>query len=67
MLSLSSPHPITGQIIVEYLGERLTEEERLSRKVTRHMVMLEDGGCINASKYGSLARFVNHDCQRANT
>jgi hypothetical protein len=53
-------------IVVEYLGERLSKKERLARPTSSYMVLLEDGTCIDAKKYGSLARFVNHDCSRAN-
>ena len=57
-----------GQVIVEFLGDRLSKDERLARNETslRYAVALRSGGCIEAEKRGSLARFVNHHCARAN-
>jgi hypothetical protein len=59
---------ITGQVIVEFLGDRLSKDERLARNEnsSRYAVALRSGGCIEAEKRGSLARFVNHHCARAN-
>jgi SET domain-containing protein len=52
-----------GDIVVEYLGERITEAERLKRPPTRYTVWLEGKKtCIDAEKSGSLARFANHAC-----
>lgn len=55
-----------GDVIDEYLGERIDGKARLRRRPNRYTIVLEDGSCIDASNQGSLARFVNHHCTRYN-
>jgi SET domain-containing protein len=59
-----------GRRIVEYTGERISEEEAARRyddtRVKRHHTFLfdlDDDHCIDARHEGSDARFINHSCE----
>jgi hypothetical protein len=57
-----------GDVLVEYLGECVTEAERLRRPPSRYTVWLEGKKtCIDAEESGSLARFANNACTHPNT
>jgi hypothetical protein len=55
-------------LIEEYLGEVITEEEchsRMAKYSTNdcfYFAALENGYVLDASRYGSLARYANHHC-----
>jgi len=58
-----------GARILEYTGERLTEEEADLRSDELHgegalvlLFALDDGCCLDGGSGGSDARFVNHSC-----
>jgi uncharacterized protein len=60
----------SGQRIVEYVGERITQAEADRRyddeKMGRHHTFLfavEDDVIIDAAKTGNEARFINHSCE----
>ena len=55
--------------IIEYLGERISHEEATSRyddeSVRRHHTFLftvDDDVCVDGSRGGNEARFINHSC-----
>ena len=57
-------------VIVEYLGERISQEKAGERyddeSVRRHHTFLfsvDDEICIDASRDGNEARFINHSCE----
>ena len=56
-----------GDLIVEFLGERISNRRRMGRPPSPYTLMLGNGSCIDASSHGSLARFVNHQCKFTNT
>jgi SET domain-containing protein len=59
-----------GARIIEYTGERISDEEAGERydddKMKRHhtfLFQLDDGTCIDAASGGNEARFINHSCR----
>lgn len=60
-----------GQFIIEYCGEVITSEEAKSRSQTyeaqglrdAYIISLNANYFIDATKKGSLGRFINHSCQ----
>ena len=56
-----------GDVIVEFLGERMNNTRRMGRPPSPYTIMNGNGSCIDASSHGSLARFVNHQCKDPNT
>ncbi|HEX5438266.1 MAG TPA: SET domain-containing protein-lysine N-methyltransferase [Gemmatimonadaceae bacterium] len=59
-----------GERIVEYTGERITEEEADARYddagMERHhtfLFSLDDGRVVDAAVGGNEARFINHSCE----
>jgi SET domain-containing protein len=58
-----------GARIVEYIGERITDEEAEERYddegMERHhtfLFSLEDGTCLDAANVGNDAKYINHSC-----
>jgi SET domain-containing protein len=58
-----------GQRIIEYTGEIISSEEEARRydddAMERHHTFLfkiDDDTCIDATRRGSVARFINHSC-----
>ncbi|XP_051126470.1 histone-lysine N-methyltransferase ASHH1 [Andrographis paniculata] len=60
-----------GQFIIEYCGEVISSEEAMQRSNTyeaqglrdAYIISLNANFFIDATKKGSLARFINHSCQ----
>ena len=60
-----------GDFIIEYVGEVVSEDEYLRRKIKyqdsrrRHFyfMALSDGEVIDATRRGNLSRFLNHSCE----
>jgi hypothetical protein len=59
-----------GRRIIEYAGERISEEESSRRyddsRAKRHHTFLfdlDDGTCIDARRIGNDARYINHSCE----
>ncbi|XP_059654034.1 histone-lysine N-methyltransferase ASHH1 [Cornus florida] len=60
-----------GRFIIEYCGEVITSEEAQQRSQTyeaqglkdAYIISLSSNYFIDATKKGSLARFINHSCQ----
>ncbi len=59
-----------GRKIVEYIGERITDEEASRRyddsRAKRHHTFLfdlEDNTCIDARRIGNDAKYINHSCE----
>ena len=50
-----------GDLIIEYLGNEIPRAQFDESKINSYCMELEDR-IINASKEGSLARFINHAC-----
>ncbi|DBA03464.1 TPA: hypothetical protein N0F65_002872 [Lagenidium giganteum] len=69
-LGLVTLQPVrSGEFVAEYMGEIVTEQEYLMRRVLyhnekhRYMMVLSGGEVIDATRMGGVARFINHSCQ----
>ncbi|KMZ64367.1 Histone-lysine N-methyltransferase [Zostera marina] len=62
---------MTGQFIIEYCGEVISWDEAKKRSCIyeaeglkdAYIISLDAGESIDATRKGSLARFINHSCQ----
>ena len=68
---LYSMAPITtGEMIIEYVGERIRQEiaDLRERKYTEsgigssYLFRIDEGSVVDATKRGGIARFINHSC-----
>jgi len=51
-----------GEIIIEYTGEKITEEEA-NRRGGRYLFELNDEWTIDGKGRANLARYINHGCK----
>jgi len=51
-----------GQLIIEYTGERISDEES-NRRGGRYLFAVTDDLVIDGRKRGNKARYINHACE----
>lgn len=64
------PGVLTGQFILEYLGEVVSEQEfrrrmteNYSQERHHYCLNLDSGALIDGYRMGNIGRFVNHSCE----
>ena len=66
----SLEHIQTGEMIIEYVGEKIRQEIADLREIkytesgigSSYLFRIDEGNVVDATKKGGIARFINHSC-----
>lgn len=66
----SLEHITTGEMIIEYVGEKIRQEIADLREIkytesgigSSYLFRIDEGTVVDATKKGGIARFINHSC-----